>query len=118
MIRRPPRSTLFPYTTLFRSDLLKHLPVIRSDLLGPIQTLIRDRQLKRNDVFRTNAEVHPRQVPEAFESEATAGQQGQGQGKLSYHERSTGVATCTTTARPASQLNHFVEIKAGCPPRL
>src|SRR5687768_17988819 len=26
MIRRPPRSTLFPYTTLFRSP--KHLPVI------------------------------------------------------------------------------------------
>src|SRR3712207_7379574 len=25
MIRRPPRSTLFPYTTLFRSDLLKGL---------------------------------------------------------------------------------------------
>src|SRR3712207_8271799 len=29
MIRRPPRSTLFPYTTLFRSDLLllDHLPI-------------------------------------------------------------------------------------------
>src|SRR5260370_14742181 len=27
MIRRPPRSTLFPYTTLFRS-LTKHIPVI------------------------------------------------------------------------------------------
>src|SRR5256885_10433598 len=26
MIRRPPRSTLFPYTTLFRSQLLKALP--------------------------------------------------------------------------------------------
>src|SRR5688572_31202035 len=25
MIRRPPRSTLFPYTTLFRSDQEKHL---------------------------------------------------------------------------------------------
>src|SRR3712207_7142584 len=25
MIRRPPRSTLFPYTTLFRSDLVPHL---------------------------------------------------------------------------------------------
>src|SRR5687768_17957365 len=25
MIRRPPRSTLFPYTTLFRSDLLQVL---------------------------------------------------------------------------------------------
>src|SRR2546426_9330341 len=24
MIRRPPRSTLFPYTTLFRSQLLEH----------------------------------------------------------------------------------------------
>src|SRR3989441_6003284 len=26
MIRRPPRSTLFPYTTLFRSALLRFLP--------------------------------------------------------------------------------------------
>src|SRR5256885_14872532 len=26
MIRRPPRSTLFPYTTLFRSDTLRRLP--------------------------------------------------------------------------------------------
>src|SRR2546430_473070 len=26
MIRRPPRSTLFPYTTLFRSVLLRHQP--------------------------------------------------------------------------------------------
>src|SRR3712207_7921755 len=30
MIRRPPRSTLFPYTTLFRS--------IHGDLAGPTQT--------------------------------------------------------------------------------
>src|SRR2546430_8312478 len=29
MIRRPPRSTLFPYTTLFRSVVLLHLPVLR-----------------------------------------------------------------------------------------
>src|SRR3712207_8295754 len=27
MIRRPPRSTLFPYTTLFRSQMLAHLTV-------------------------------------------------------------------------------------------
>src|SRR3712207_8707059 len=26
MIRRPPRSTLFPYTTLFRSAMLPHVP--------------------------------------------------------------------------------------------
>src|SRR5260221_6881275 len=34
MIRRPPRSTLFPYTTLFRSD-LAHLDV-RPRLLGDL----------------------------------------------------------------------------------
>src|SRR3712207_6963833 len=28
MIRRPPRSTLFPYTTLFRSDAVKEFQVI------------------------------------------------------------------------------------------
>src|SRR5262245_62778113 len=28
MIRRPPRSPLFPYTTLFRSDLLQHCPAM------------------------------------------------------------------------------------------
>src|SRR2546427_13250591 len=27
MIRRPPRSTLFPYTTLFRSSHVAHLPL-------------------------------------------------------------------------------------------
>src|SRR2546427_3070188 len=30
MIRRPPRSTLFPYTTLFRSELIKRLDAIRT----------------------------------------------------------------------------------------
>src|SRR2546427_6710998 len=32
MIRRPPRSTLFPYTTLFRSRLLVE-PIVRAALL-------------------------------------------------------------------------------------
>src|SRR3712207_1178957 len=32
MIRRPPRSTLFPYTTLFRSD--QPSEVVRAELLG------------------------------------------------------------------------------------
>src|SRR2546426_7693767 len=34
MIRRPPRSTLFPYTTLFRSALLLQLPSGELHLLG------------------------------------------------------------------------------------
>src|SRR3712207_8802302 len=36
MIRRPPRSTLFPYTTLFRSHLpVPSLPVFRRDVTRP-----------------------------------------------------------------------------------
>src|SRR2546422_5960795 len=38
MIRRPPRSTLFPYTTLFRSDELEHEQ-------GPVH---RERRLDRH----------------------------------------------------------------------
>src|SRR2546422_9892902 len=34
MIRRPPRSTLFPYTTLFRSDLERVHPVVGEQDLG------------------------------------------------------------------------------------
>src|SRR3712207_7040483 len=35
MIRRPPRSTLFPYTTLFRSDDLRGARVLLDDALEP-----------------------------------------------------------------------------------
>src|SRR2546430_6163831 len=41
MIRRPPRSTLFPYTTLFRSPHLRNLPwrraVLARDVAEPIR---------------------------------------------------------------------------------
>src|SRR3712207_7256579 len=40
MIRRPPRSTLFPYTTLFRSNDLQ--------ILAPIQPAL---ELRRGDLF-------------------------------------------------------------------
>src|SRR5260370_7842623 len=33
MIRRPPRSTLFPYTTLFRSNFIRHgVPALKLDV--------------------------------------------------------------------------------------
>src|SRR2546422_4879772 len=34
MIRRPPRSTLFPYTTLFRSQIRVHLSFIGHPIVG------------------------------------------------------------------------------------
>src|SRR5437899_5869594 len=37
MLRRPPRSTLFPYTTLFRSQMAGHrLGGAEDELLGPV----------------------------------------------------------------------------------
>src|SRR3712207_8913602 len=44
MIRRPPRSTLFPYTTLFRSFLLL---VIGSSVIGVITPLLAGRIINR-----------------------------------------------------------------------
>src|SRR2546426_4905216 len=37
MIRRPPRSTLFPYTTLFRSEQSGHVEPTHDDVLQPVQ---------------------------------------------------------------------------------
>src|SRR2546430_11634214 len=50
MIRRPPRSTLFPYTTLFRSDGLAIDFVVASDRaqLGEIVRRVRDGRLRTN----------------------------------------------------------------------
>src|SRR3989442_2485512 len=41
MIRRPPRSTLFPYTTLFRSDVARK---IRPVFHEPLQALVKSWQ--------------------------------------------------------------------------
>src|SRR2546425_7269379 len=39
MIRRPPRSTLFPYTTLFRSHRFDHVDDVRQHLVGHVDEL-------------------------------------------------------------------------------
>src|SRR5258707_7787455 len=56
MIRRPPRSTLFPYTTLFRSD-------VEEDVLVGVLRLeekeLRDDQVGRDLVDRADEEYHP-----------------------------------------------------------
>src|SRR2546427_752687 len=42
MIRRPPRSTLFPYTTLFRSGLLAHTTKVGDHLKATLQKELAD----------------------------------------------------------------------------
>src|SRR3712207_7977076 len=60
MIRRPPRSTLFPYTTLFRSragvpaSFLRKLDRVRTlrDRLGSVNAVARELGLSRSQVRR------------------------------------------------------------------
>src|SRR5256885_10311374 len=49
MIRRPPRSTLFPYTTLFRSDVVKRLRAVR----GPHAVDLHDDESQVGDLLHT-----------------------------------------------------------------
>src|SRR3712207_7034472 len=48
MIRRPPRSTLFPYTTLFRSEVAKVMglkdPIKDEDTQAELRSMIQDAQ--------------------------------------------------------------------------
>src|SRR5438552_9585718 len=73
MLRRPPRSTLFPYTTLFRScrlallpfliscliwlDLVASLPLIKERILVIILLLQTCHQVRSEERFSRNAET-------------------------------------------------------------
>src|SRR3989454_4669919 len=63
MIRRPPRSTLFPYTTLFRSPLRVHRfsrPAV-STAHAPVRTTRRsDAEMHRRVVNKQGVTVSPR----------------------------------------------------------
>src|SRR3712207_9016316 len=55
MIRRPPRSTLFPYTTLFRSVVFTGFDLGR---MHPIIRRLRGRVACYNELMRASAERH------------------------------------------------------------
>src|SRR3712207_6956201 len=63
MIRRPPRSTLFPYTTLFRSRWWRlfvfaaSLPLLASLLLIPVTTTTTTSIAQDDEVVRVNTEL-------------------------------------------------------------
>src|SRR3989454_12406709 len=55
MIRRPPRSTLFPYTTLFRSTALRDVVEDRAELEDRAQVGPHDPEVLRVDVTEVQA---------------------------------------------------------------
>src|SRR6266705_1344822 len=56
MIRRPPRSTLFPYTTLFRSQLVED-----DDLVDAVQ------QLRAEDLLQLRSEEHTSELQSPYD---------------------------------------------------
>src|SRR2546422_6687033 len=54
MIRRPPRSTLFPYTTLFRSLMFPHEEMLGVDLVLPDPAYLLDPSRKVLGIFLTH----------------------------------------------------------------
>src|SRR5689334_24804542 len=63
MLRRPPRSTLFPYTTLFRSFRIflmsRKIILIKQELLLLVYELNRSGLLAENEKIRKQAVVIP-----------------------------------------------------------
>src|SRR2546430_9773323 len=66
MIRRPPRSTLFPYTTLFRSLLLPRLLIAADDVLPNLRRRV---ALALVGEIRLHRLMHHRHVDRAVRSE-------------------------------------------------
>src|SRR3989454_1052985 len=84
MIRRPPRSTLFPYTTLFRSDAVLDLDqVLATGLVAGLEL-----QVARHDPIR--AGLDPRQPLDGGAHRALAGGNRKGSHGLEEYRLAVG----------------------------
>src|SRR2546426_1592984 len=64
MIRRPPRSTLFPYTTLFRSHLSGRAILYADRVTGSMERALNEMNRRRETQLAHNAEhgITPRSI--------------------------------------------------------
>src|SRR2546426_3220218 len=110
MIRRPPRSTLFPYTTLFRSTYLHaggraigvpHVPIKISGTVAPFAP----GQQVTIDVFKDSKRVKHKLRP------ARPGKQGRGTYSLSYKPSDPGTYVVRVTTASTSKHAHLYVVR-------
>src|SRR5256885_17235339 len=88
MIRRPPRSTLFPYTTLFRSHLGEAVPLLEQGLGALLRAVVLalDRIVRRDRVGVSSGEV----IAGGGEQRGGGRERGLGPAALRSEERRVG----------------------------
>src|SRR5437867_9394008 len=70
MIRRPPRSTLFPYTTLFRSGPVAEILTELDKVQGLFQTVVvtgRNEELRRELAVADRSEEHTSELQSPYD---------------------------------------------------
>src|SRR2546425_5172252 len=93
MIRRPPRSTLFPYTTLFRSDVQLGLGPASQRLLGETRRLAPPRSEEHTSELQSLAYLVCRLLLEKKKKTRR-------RSSSTYSSDTQAVPTITTTSRP------------------
>src|SRR2546422_7951617 len=78
MIRRPPRSTLFPYTTLFRSRPGRAVGIECAEILVEIG------QVGERVLWRQRAHAHPLPIPPPLEEDRKSTRLNSSHGYISY----------------------------------
>src|SRR5438067_4975214 len=66
MIRRPPRSTLFPYTTLFRSVTINEAPTFRADQM-PYGGVKESGNTREGPHYAVRSEEHTSELQSRFD---------------------------------------------------
>src|SRR3712207_8465128 len=101
MIRRPPRSTLFPYTTLFRSAV-----VGAGQPLGVRIDLVLERHPVLVDEPRQGGVLQPRQAPRSVQHDARAQQVDRKSTRLnSSHANISYAVFCLKKKKKTSHVN-------------
>src|SRR3712207_9191926 len=89
MIRRPPRSTLFPYTTLFRSVLVLVAEMVLAELAGGIAERLQEFGDRRVAVLQADGRSRNADLGESGAQRRLAGDEGRPARRAALDRKST-----------------------------